>query len=405
MVNTNRRLFLQQAGLAVGTGAVLPLLGAEAATASQVAGGVLAESGIGHADPGTSHGIPKGLRPGGAYDRLVAQLAAQDRFSGTVLLARRGRPVLLRCYGMADKDQAIPIRPDTIFNIASLGKFFTGVAITQLMAQQKLRLDGTLGSYLDGFPDQVASMVTVHQLLTHTSGLGDHRADPAWQEASTRWNTRAEFNNGTLAFIRRQQLLFTPGTQLAYSNSGYWVLGAIVASVSGQSYWDYVREHVFAPAGMTRTSFATVPQWQTHADFAHAYGDPDPDGRRPDLTKQMKGIGIGGGDGGTFSTAPDLLRFALALQNGKLFDRAHFELMTSGKFPFGTGMVAYGTLAAIINGKRLIGHGGNDPGITSNLLSFVDLEWVWLLVSNYDVIPDLGALTELPVKLISQQLN
>lgn len=391
---------------------VLGLLGAVplAGTALAATPGAAHATTAGHAAPARSAPVPKDLLPGGAYDQLIARLAAEDKFSGTVLLAYRGRPVLTRSHGMANRDRSIRNGPHTRFNTASVGKFFTAVAIIQLVAQDKVNLGGTLGSHLDGFSDPLANTITVHQLLTHTSGLGDHRENPDWREASKSWTTPAEVDQGTMAFIRQQQEpLFTPGTNVSYSNSGFWVLGEIVAKVSGQSFWDYVGEHVFAPAGMNRTSYATFQQWQTDDDFAHAYGDPQPNGQRADLTKQMAGIGIGGGDGGAFCTSGDLLRFALALQNGELLSHAHTEMMISGKFPggqgpFGLGMIAYGTLAVIINDQRKIGHAGGDPGITAHLYSYLDLNWVALVLSNYSVAPiDQQSLLEPLDRLITGQ--
>jgi CubicO group peptidase (beta-lactamase class C family) len=113
------------------------------------------------------------LLPSGAYDRHLTAMAAQDQFSGTVLLAYADRPVLTRAFGWADKERGIPNQAGTLFNLESVTKIFTGVAVTQLAAQGKIDFHATLGGYLDGFSAQAAG-VTVHQLLTHTAGLGDY---------------------------------------------------------------------------------------------------------------------------------------------------------------------------------------------------------------------------------------
>ncbi|WP_126643967.1 serine hydrolase domain-containing protein [Embleya hyalina] len=379
---------------------VMGLVGAASLAGGGVsAGGGSAAGAVAGSGAAGAGRVPDELRPGGEYDRLVADLAARDRFAGTVLLAHRGRPVLIRSHGMADRERGIPNGRDTVFNIASVGKFFAGLAVTQLFARRLIRLDGTIGTWLDGFPPGVADTVTVHQLLTHTSGLGDHRADPEWREAVRGWRTPAEFEAGTLDFIRRQRPLFPPGTRSAYSNSGFRVLGAIVARISGGTYADYVHEHILGPAGMTRTEFAPLSRWQTDPTYAHAYGDPQADGRRPDLTAAMRGAEIGGGDGGVFSTAPDLLRFAVALREGRLVGEAHTEMMVSGKYPFGPGMASYGSLISIVNGRRRIGHGGGDPGITANVHSYPDVDWVALFVANQSLV-DLRPLIELPDRLI-----
>ena len=198
---------------------------------------------------------PNALQPGGTFDQQLARLAAQDQFPGTVLLAYRDTPVLARAYGMADKEMDIPNRLDTIFALASVTKLFTAVAVIQLLEQGKVGLYQTLGTYLDGFPAQVAGTVTVHQLLTHTSGMDDYLGSPLYQQQHLTWTSAAETMDGTMAIIKQSPPLFTPGTQYSYSNSGYATLGAIAAQVSGQSYylrdrWRSELRHATRPASI-----------------------------------------------------------------------------------------------------------------------------------------------------------
>ncbi len=178
----------------------------------------------------------------------MAQQAAKDQFSGTVLLAYRGRPVLARAYGMADKEKSIPNGIGTVFGLASMGKIFTGIAVCQLAAQGKIDFYATVGTYLDGFPARIAGTVTVHQMFTHTCGMGNYQSSPLWQQEARNWTTPAQEFADTMAVIRQSPLLFTPGTAYSYSNSGYYTLGAIVAQVSGQPFGDYIRAHLFGPA-------------------------------------------------------------------------------------------------------------------------------------------------------------
>jgi CubicO group peptidase (beta-lactamase class C family) len=350
-------------------------------------------------DPAVSGPVATGLR---AYSHFVAQQAAADQFSGTVLLAHRGRPVLARSWGMADKERSIPNRPGTMFGLASLGKIFTGAAIGQLAARGDVDLFATVGTYLDGFPAEIAGTVTVHQMFTHTSGMGNYMNSPVWQREARSWTTPAQEFADTMAIIQQSGLQFTPGTAYSYSNSGYYTLGAIVAQVSGQPFGDYLSTHVFGPAGMTHTGNYTTAQILASRDIAHAYGAPQPDGSRVDLTTapgQFVSTGGASGAGGGYSSAPDLLGFALALNSGKLIDPGYTEVITTGKYPISptdtsdqppdpSVMVCYGFEERVVNNHRIFGHGGASPvpgGIATDLSIYADLDWVAVLLSNYYV--------------------
>ncbi|WP_052847598.1 serine hydrolase domain-containing protein [Streptomyces avicenniae] len=335
-----------------------------------------------------SRRVPGELRPGGAFDRFVAEQAAADAFSGTVLLAHRGRPVLSRAYGMAEKGAGLPNRPGTVFSLASVTKCFTGLAVAQLAARGALAFRDRLGTYVGGLPDAIAA-VTIHHLLTHTSGVG--RPALGGGRPPT-WDGVEETVRGTLDIIRATPPQFTPGTRFGYSNDGYWLLGALVTQVSGQSYYDYVRRHVFAPAGMTHTDFLTKPQVLGRTDVARPYWT-QPSGERIDFTTTPLLGHIGGPDAGAYSTAPDLLRFAGALHDGTLLDPAYVGLITSAKVPVpprpGTPsgereFAAYGFHEFLSGGRSLHGHPGSGPGTATCLDVHADTDWVAIVLGNYD---------------------
>ncbi|MFD2763501.1 serine hydrolase domain-containing protein [Micromonospora eburnea] len=342
------------------------------------------------AAPGAANAArPKDLRPGGAYDRFVAGRAAQDMFSGTVLIAHHGQPVLVRAYGMANKDQSIPNRPDTVFWLASITKTFTALAIAQLVEQGKMAFHDTLGTHLDGFATEVAGTVTVHQLLTHTSGVG-RPAVGGGTPPGLDWNSFDEVMDGTLALIRQAPLQFTPGTRYAYSNDGFFVLGAIVAKVTGQSYFDYIRQHVFSPAGMAHTDFYGRPQVLANNAIARPYSTQR-DGTRGDFATSPYAPFSTGPAGGAYSTLSDLLAFARALTAGKLLNPAFVDLITSGKHalppsepPAQVEFYGYGYLNTILNNRRIVGHSGSGPGAANRLDIYPDLNWASIVLSNYD---------------------
>jgi CubicO group peptidase (beta-lactamase class C family) len=358
-----------------------------AATAATV-GVTWATMSTGSADSAHSRRPPQDLLPGGAFDRFVAELAAQDKFSGTVLLASQGSPVLVRAHGQANQRTAVPNAPDTIFNLASITKCFTGLAIAQLVTQGKVAFHERLGAYVAGFPADMAQ-ATVHQLLTHTSGIGRPAVGGGMPPT---WDSVEATVQGTLDVIKATPLQFAPGTGYAYSNDGYWVLGAVIAQVSGTSYYDYVREHIFAPARMTRTDFLTKPQVLARPDIARPYW-AQPSGGRVDFTTTPIFGFVGGPDGGAYSTASDLLSFAVALRSGRLLDPAYTDLITTAKVPVpprpgtpaGTVEFAgYGFHDFSVDGRRIHGHPGSGPGTATNLDVRTSADWVAVVLGNYD---------------------
>ena len=373
--------------------------------------------------PGERGPVPRSLRPGGEFDRFVQQQAAQGLFSGNVLLGYRGRPELTRSTGMAVKELSVPNTLDTLFLLASVTKSITATAVVQLAAQGKLALWKTLGTYLSGFPEQIANYVTVHQLLTMTSGMSNYSQGTTWLQQVPTWTTADQVLDGTMAIIKDQALLFAPGTAYSYSNSGFVVLGAIVQQVSGQPYWDYMRQHIFAPAGMTRTDFYTWPQvlsLDAKHQVAHPYGSQRGDDPNVDnfggVSKLY--IGLPDGSGGPYTTTPDLLAFATALQDGTLLSPGWAQLMLNGKFavspPASTSpawqswIIGYGLEDTIINSQHVLGHSGNGPGITTAIDIYPALDWVAVILGNYTLTPfgldtEMSPVADLERQLITQQ--
>ncbi|WP_344282559.1 serine hydrolase domain-containing protein [Actinomadura napierensis] len=340
-----------------------------------------------------SAAVGRELRPGGEFDRFVQQQAAEDRFSGVVLLANRGRTVLSRSCGMADKERSIRNGPGTVFALGSISKVFVGVAVAQLAEAGKIAYDAKLGTYLDGFPAEVANGVTVHQMLTHSSGMGDyHQENPDYPDAQATWTSPDQVMDGTMAFIRKNGLHFTPGTGYLYSNSAFVVLGAIVAKVSGLSYYDYVRRNVFGKAGMTASNFYTRQQGLSDRRIARPYTTTS-SGQREDVAAQRDFLGLP--DGGAFATAPDMMRFTAALNGHRLLGRAYTELITTPKVPLGTlppkgdkpaktAFAGYGPDSTLVNGQRILGHNGGSQGVDTAWYTYPYSEWTTVILCNYD---------------------
>jgi CubicO group peptidase (beta-lactamase class C family) len=368
---------------------VLGLLGAAPAVAFLAGPAAAAQGG---------RSAPDGLCPGGELDRFVAERAAADQFAGSLLLTHRGRTVLACSYGMADKQRAVANGPDTAFGLASVTKLFTAVAVAQLVQQRKVAYQERLGTYLAGFPAAIAG-ATVHHLLTHTSGLGDYHLMPGFFADSATWTSPEQVMAGTTGYIRRSEPLFAPGAGWSYSNSGYHLLGEIVAAASGMSYYDYVREHVFAAAGMTRTDFVALPRRQTDRRIAHPY-HRDAQGQWVDGLAEVGYIGTPAGD--AFATCADLARFARFLYQERLLTPGHTRLMLSGKVPPAAPAAppgqnpppqgpraeavyqCYGPTGSLVSGQWMFEHGGgNTSGESTAVQLYPDTDWVLVLLSNY----------------------
>lgn len=245
----------------------------------------------------------------------VDSLAAAQQFSGVVLIARGGSPVVERAYGMANREARRPNDVETAFNLGSINKLFTSIAIRQLAAQGKLELDSTLGRYWPDYPNPGARRVTIRQLLGHRSGIGGNifGAPPG----KTRRDVRrlADY----LPLFASAPLEFEPGARQQYSNAGYIVLGLLIERLSGEDYYDYVRRHIYEPAGMTRTGHWPADSLPENTAIGYTRGgEASPrDGREEGPNTDLL-PGRGSSAGGGYSTAHDLLRFINALRARKV---------------------------------------------------------------------------------------
>jgi D-alanyl-D-alanine carboxypeptidase len=245
-----------------------------------------------------------------AIERHARKLSDDGQFSGVLLVARGGETRLVRAYGLADVETKAPNTPDTVFNIGSINKAFTKVAIRQLAAAGKLSLEDTVAKHLPGVRVAGGGEITLRQLLEHRSGLGDIFGPRYDAAPPSRLRELADF----VPLFAGEPLAFAPGTSQRYSNAGYIVLGLIVERVSGATYRDYVARHVFAPAGMTRSGFWAVDE--AVANRAIGYTRHGAAGARGPNTRSLPGRPSSAG--GAFATAGDLLRFYEALGAGKL---------------------------------------------------------------------------------------
>ncbi len=313
----------------------------------------------------------------------LEQATTNDAFSGAVLIARNGQPIFKKAYGMANKSNGTLNNVDTKFDLGSMNKMFTAVAIAQLAERGKLSFADSVGKLLPGYPNKaVAEKVTIHQLLTHTSGMGNYQNE-TYSANLNKMKTVADL----LPLFANDPLAFEPGTKLQYSNAGFALLGLIVEKVSGQSYFDYVKEHIFKPAGMVNTDSyernKEIPNLAIGYMRMNEKGMPDPSAplRENTPVRPAKGSPAGGG----YSTVEDMLKFSLALHGHKLLSQKYTEIVTTGKVETGGPgrKYAYGFGDNVIDGRHIVGHNGGGPGIGANFDMFPEVGYTAVILSNY----------------------
>jgi len=303
-------------------------------------------------------------------DALVRAYVAEGRFSGTVLVAREGRPVFRKSYGLANREWDAPATEDTRYRIGSMTKQFTAVSILQLAEAGKLALDDPVSRYYPEAPPAWGA-VTLRHLLTHTSGIVSHPSfhGPFAAQARQDWTPEQ-----IVALTRDQPLAFTPGARFAYDNTGYDLLGLIVERVSGEPYAAYLRDHVFRPAGLTHTGFDVATEILPHRATGYSLvGDHVENA--PYLSMSVLYAA-----GGLYSTVDDLLTWDLALHGGKVLAPTSLaEMFRDQGFHYG-----FGEFIDVDQGHRHWGHGGGLLGFASMLDHYPDDGLTVVVLSNLE---------------------
>lgn len=296
--------------------------------------------------------------------KYLSDLVAEDKFSGVVLVAKDDKPIFEKAYGLADKEKNVPNKLDTKFNLGSINKTFTQIAIGQLIQQGKISYDDKLGKYLPDYPNkEAAEKVTIRHLLTMTSGVSDFFGEKYLATPKEKLRNINDF----IPLFADKPLAFEPGSKNQYSNGGYILLGAIIEKVTGKSYYDYVRTNIYEPLGMTDTDFYESDK--KTPNMAEGYTtngvSASPQSKRQNNldTRPARGTSAGGG----YSTLQDLLKFSLALQRGKIKypEESPSQRASNGKF-MGLGIA------------------GGSPGVNAILEIILEKGYTIIVLSNYD---------------------
>jgi CubicO group peptidase (beta-lactamase class C family) len=255
-------------------------------------------------------------------DEYLRHRAAQDLFSGAALITRGATQLYAGAYGFASRAWRVPNDLDTRFDTASVTKLFTAVATLQLIDRGLLAFDTPVVERLGLEGTPLSKDVTVRHLLTHTSGIGDDADEEAGERYEDLWKAKPNYSvvetRDFLPQFVNKPANFPPGQGCRYCNCGYVLLGLLIEAISGMTYRDYVRAHVFAEAGMTASGFFRMDR----ANYNVAEGcDPvrDATGQTVGWKKNIYSYPpIGSPDGGAYVTVTDLDRFLRAVMAGKL---------------------------------------------------------------------------------------
>ena len=308
-------------------------------------------------------------------DQLLSQIFKPQEPGAAIIIAKDGKVIFRKGYGMANLELEVPVEPNMVFRLGSITKQFTAVAILMLMEQGKLSLNDPLTKFISDYPTH-GQTITIEHLLTHTSGIKSYTEMPEWIKL---WRKDIKLPE-LIDIFKEQPMEFEPGTRWKYNNSGYILLGAIIEKVSGLSYEEFLKKNIFIPLGMKHTAYGHV---------------------RPIIPRRVPGYSRGKhgivnaaylsmtqpyAAGALVSSVDDLLIWNEALLEGKLLKKKTLELawtpyrLINGE---STGY-GYGWFISDYKGTRIIEHGGGINGFSAYALSVPQNHLYVALLANSD---------------------
>jgi CubicO group peptidase (beta-lactamase class C family) len=301
------------------------------------------------------------------FDDYMKACVEVNHFNGAVFVSKGGNTLFAKGYGFANAEHQVPNTPRTKFRLGSITKQFTAMAILILQERGKLKIEDSVGKFIDDAP-KAWDGVTIHHLLTHTGGVPSYTDDPAYR----RKMMMPETVKSMISRFRDKPLDFRPGEKFHYSNSGYFLLGAVIEKVSGKSYEAFLKETIFDPLGMKDTGYdhpATVIP-----------------GRASGYTLQRDGLVNAEyldmsqpyAAGSLYSTVEDLACWDRALVDGKLISKGSYAKMYTPQ----KNNYAYGWVVVTAKGRKEIHHGGGINGFATEILRYPEQEVCVVVLSN-----------------------
>ena len=306
-------------------------------------------------------------------------------FSGSVLVAKNDTIIINKGFGFADKENNVLNNPNTVYDICSVSKQFTGAAIVKLAEDNKLKLESPISTFFDNLPEDKKD-VTIHQLLTHSAGFGHGSTDDFDLTPKDIYFTD----------LFQEKLIFTPGSKYEYSNSGYSILGRIIELVSGQDYETYLNEKLFQPSGMKQTGYL-LPNWDDTAVANEYLLNVSNEGSHIEQYKQDREIARTVlANGGIHSTNNDMYKWYQALKSNKILSQESFEILTKpyiAELEDESSHYAYGwTVYTSKRDTKVITHNGFNGVSFNEFVWFPEEDVVILFASNAFVRP-IGRMT------------
>lgn len=309
-------------------------------------------------------------------DALIAPLYKADAPGATIIVVRDGKPLFRKAYGMADMAKGQPMSADMSLRLGSITKQFTAVGILMLADEGKLAVGDDMRKYLTDFPDK-GKVVTIEHLLTHTSGIPSYTGKKEFGSLMTRDMSVAE----AIGFFKDDPLEFDPGTRYAYNNSGYFLLGAIIEKVSGQTYAKFMEQRIFVPLGMTHTAYEGHERGTPARALGHTKGMFSGFKASKPLSMTLPYAA-----GALVSSVDDLARWDAAISAGQLIKPASWQkaftpyVLASGK---STGY-GYGWQVGKMRGLPEIAHGGSINGFSTYAMRLPEQKLYVAVLSNAD---------------------
>jgi CubicO group peptidase (beta-lactamase class C family) len=323
-------------------------------------------------------------------DEYLNALVKQDRFSGAVLLARDGKVLLSKGYGMANFEDETPNTPQTKFRLGSITKQFTAMATLILQERGKLSVQDSVCKYIENCPSGWQP-VTIRHLLTHTSGIPNMTSFPEFRKVKMFPSSPLE----SIAIFKDKPLEFAPGEKFNYSNSGYILLGYIVERAAGQPYADFLRENIFQPLGMKNTDYDVNSAIVKHRASGYTRG------ANGIANADYINMTIPFAAGGLYSTVEDLYLWDRAFYTEKLVSKKSLEAMNT---PFKNGY-GYGVGMGEQYGLKVIEHGGGIEGFSTDLARFPVENATVIVLSNIDSTNTGGVAKHLGGLLLSDKVS
>ncbi len=317
------------------------------------------------------------IKPDKNEQEIKNYLGNLKDFSGTILIAHNDSIIDKRAYGLASIEYNAKNNLNTKFDIASITKMITSVAALQLVEQKKIALNKTVGEYLPEYPNKrVRDSVTIHQLLTHTSGLKPFYGKKYLATDKLRYNNPQDYAE----LFSKDSLMFKPGSKYYYNGAGFVVLGLIIEKISGDSYYKYLDKNVFKPLKMENTlTFKPDSIIMNKAiGYSSFFGDKNY------IFRNDYYISKASPAGGYYSTANDLFYFITGLKDYKLLNEETTTLMLTPQVKGFNTHLGYGIDIDQRYDERIIGHSGGWIGVRTELMHFLGSNYTIIVLSNVD---------------------